>query len=75
MSLEDAKQNPGAEKQTPEELQNNTNIGGGGVNPPKETLPIILRKNGINNSLIRRKTSMILTTKITCKNQKIYCST
>ena len=30
LSLEDAKQNPGAEKQTPEELQNNTNIGGGG---------------------------------------------
>ena len=33
MSLEDAKQNPGAEKQTPEELQNNTNIGGGGGKP------------------------------------------
>ena len=30
LSLEDANQNPGAEKQTPEEFQNETNMGGGG---------------------------------------------
>ena len=35
MSLEDANQNPGAEKQTPEEFQNETNMGG--ANPPKKS--------------------------------------